>query len=78
MAWAVAGALGTVVAPASQAQQAFSPAWFADRGAAQGAAAQTAGCSPPAAATVDRQPGDRRTGHRAAAAAAAGSQAGAA
>ncbi|KOQ76888.1 filamentous haemagglutinin family protein [Stenotrophomonas maltophilia] len=41
MAWAVAVALGTVVAPASQAQQAFSPAWFADRGAAQGAAAQS-------------------------------------
>jgi filamentous hemagglutinin family protein len=41
MAWAVAVALGTVVAPASQAQQAFSPGWFADRGAAQGAAAQS-------------------------------------
>ncbi|XFC39252.1 filamentous hemagglutinin family protein [Stenotrophomonas indicatrix] len=41
MAWAVAVALGTVVAPASQAQQAFSPSWFADRGAAQGAAAQS-------------------------------------
>lgn len=41
MAWAVAVALGSVVAPASQAQQAFSPGWFADRGAAQGAAAQS-------------------------------------
>ncbi|HDS1146149.1 MULTISPECIES: filamentous haemagglutinin family protein [Stenotrophomonas] len=41
MAWAVAVALGTAVAPASQAQQAFSPGWFADRGAAQGAAAQS-------------------------------------
>lgn len=41
MAWAIAVALGSVVAPASQAQQAFSPAWFADRGAAQGAAAQS-------------------------------------
>ncbi|MGF6416711.1 filamentous hemagglutinin family protein [Stenotrophomonas sp. AN71] len=41
MAWAVAVALGTVIAPASQAQQAFSPGWFADRGAAQGAAAQS-------------------------------------
>lgn len=41
MAWAVAVALGTVVAPASQAQQAFSPGWFAERGAAQGAAAQS-------------------------------------
>lgn len=41
MAWAVAVALGTVVVPASQAQQAFSPGWFADRGAAQGAAAQS-------------------------------------
>ncbi|WP_312308943.1 filamentous haemagglutinin family protein [Stenotrophomonas indicatrix] len=41
MAWAVAVALGSVVAPASQAQQAFSPGWFSDRGAAQGAAAQS-------------------------------------
>lgn len=41
MAWAVAVALGSVVVPASQAQQAFSPGWFADRGAAQGAAAQS-------------------------------------
>ncbi|WP_447781736.1 filamentous haemagglutinin family protein [Stenotrophomonas riyadhensis] len=41
MAWAVAVALGTVVAPATQAQQAFSPGWFADRGAAQGVAAQS-------------------------------------
>lgn len=41
MAWAIAVALGTVVAPASQAQQAFSPGWFADRGAAQGQAAQS-------------------------------------
>ncbi|MDV9043776.1 filamentous haemagglutinin family protein [Stenotrophomonas sp. RAC2] len=41
MAWAVAVALGSVVAPASQAQQAFSPGWFAERGAAQGAAAQS-------------------------------------
>ncbi|OCK47879.1 transporter [Stenotrophomonas maltophilia] len=41
MAWAVAVALGTVVAPPSQAQQAFSPGWFADRGAAQSAAAQS-------------------------------------
>jgi filamentous hemagglutinin family protein len=30
-----------MVAPASQAQQAFSPGWFADRGAAQGSAAQS-------------------------------------
>ncbi|MEJ6329131.1 filamentous hemagglutinin family protein [Stenotrophomonas maltophilia] len=41
MAWAIAVALGSVVAPASQAQQAFSPAWFAERGAAQGAASQS-------------------------------------
>ncbi len=41
MAWAVAVALGSVVAPATQAQQAFSPGWFAERGAAQGAAAQS-------------------------------------
>ena len=41
MAWAIAVALGAMVAPASQAQQAFSPGWFADRGAAQGAAAQS-------------------------------------
>ena len=41
MAWAVAVALGSVVAPASQAQQAFSPGWFVDRGAAQGAAVQS-------------------------------------
>lgn len=41
MAWAIAVALGSMVAPASQAQQAFSPGWFADRGAAQGSAAQS-------------------------------------
>lgn len=41
MAWAIAVALGSVVAPASQAQQAFSPGWFAERGAAQGSAAQS-------------------------------------
>ncbi|WP_313248206.1 filamentous haemagglutinin family protein [Stenotrophomonas indicatrix] len=41
MAWAIAVALGTLAAPASHAQQAFSPGWFADRGAAQGAAAQS-------------------------------------
>ncbi|MCO5735627.1 filamentous hemagglutinin N-terminal domain-containing protein [Stenotrophomonas maltophilia] len=41
MAWAIAVALGSMVAPASQAQQAFSPGWFAERGAAQGSAAQS-------------------------------------
>ena len=34
MAWAIAVALGSMVAPASQAQQAFTPGWFAERGAA--------------------------------------------
>lgn len=41
MAWAIAVALGSMVAPVSQAQQAFSPGWFAERGAAQGSAAQS-------------------------------------
>ncbi len=40
MAWAIAVALGSTTVPAG-AQQAFSPAWFADKGAAQGAAAQS-------------------------------------
>jgi filamentous hemagglutinin family protein len=40
MAWAITVALGTMAVPAG-AQQAFSPAWFADKGAAQNAAAQT-------------------------------------
>src|SRR5690606_411044 len=40
MAWAIAAALGTIAVPVS-AQQAFSPTWFANKGAAQGAAAQT-------------------------------------
>ena len=40
MAWAIAVALGSMTVPAA-AQQAFSPAWFADKGAAQGAAAQS-------------------------------------
>lgn len=40
MAWAIAVALSSMTVPAA-AQQAFSPAWFAEKGAAQGAAAQT-------------------------------------
>ncbi|UUS13903.1 filamentous hemagglutinin N-terminal domain-containing protein [Stenotrophomonas sp. CD2] len=41
MAWAIALALGATPMLPAQAQQAFSPGWFADRGAAQGAAAQS-------------------------------------
>lgn len=41
MAWAIALALGAAPMVSAQAQQAFSPGWFADRGAAQGAAAQS-------------------------------------
>ncbi|WP_282294725.1 filamentous hemagglutinin family protein [Stenotrophomonas sp. PS02289] len=40
MAWAIAVALGSMAVPAG-AQQAFSPAWFADKGAAHNAAAQS-------------------------------------
>ncbi len=40
MAWAIAVALGSMAVPAG-AQQAFSPAWFADKGAAQAGAAQS-------------------------------------
>ncbi|WP_421567407.1 filamentous haemagglutinin family protein [Stenotrophomonas sp. PD6] len=40
MAWAIAVALSSLTVPAA-AQQAFSPAWFAEKGAAQGAAAQS-------------------------------------
>ncbi len=40
MAWGIAVALSSMTVQAS-AQQAFSPAWFADKGAAQGAAAQS-------------------------------------
>ncbi len=40
MAWAIAMALGSMTVPAA-AQQAFSPAWFADKGAAQAGAAQS-------------------------------------
>lgn len=40
MAWAIAVALGSMTVPAA-AQQAFSPAWFADKGAAQAGAAQS-------------------------------------